>query len=164
MTTKKSSKNLKSRTGTASNNVNLVAAGFDIEPPVFVELHKDDRPFWDVIIRGKAKQSWTDQDLVHAANLAYLYGAIKKLKADLRNEGEVVDTGSKIEKNPKVDILSKYVSQTVQMSRLLQIHPIATVGRAGDQPARNQKAREAATVFDDDAIDRLLAEPGGLLQ
>ena len=46
------------------------AAKPPIDPPAHVRLRDGDRPFWDGIVRARARDEWCESDLVVAAQLA----------------------------------------------------------------------------------------------
>ena len=53
------------------------AAQAPIEPPTYVTLPEPCKPFWDAIITSRARDTWTQSDLVTAANMARVQHALE---------------------------------------------------------------------------------------
>ena len=135
------------------------AAAVDIQPPAQVRLRERDWPFWYAIVRARAKDSWTDIDLVHAANLARTQADIEKVQIELDEEGfTLVNERGTVVANPKHSILETLSRRAVALSRSLQVHAHATQGDSHQQVKKNKtqaKARESLqAVEDDDLIAR----------
>ena len=97
------------------------------------------KPFWDAIVTARARDLWTQADLIQAANLARTMHAL-----------ESVPVGSN--EHAKLSRLA------MALSRAVAVHPTATAGRAVDQVNANTAEREArAGMGDDDLIPRLRA-------
>jgi len=143
------------RTDTAKAAVQAAqnAALPPLEPPACVSLRPGDRPFWERIVTSKARDNWTDVDLVTAAQLARAQADIEALQALVDAEGYVVD--GKV--NPAAQMLETLSKRTVALSRVLQVHALATVGRSADAVAAAKLERDARQADDDDLIPRLVA-------
>lgn len=124
------------------------AASAPIEPPACVTLRAGDLPFWDRIVSSKARDNWTDVDLVTAAQLARAQADIEALQQQVDAEGYVVD--GKI--NPAAQMLETLSKRAVALTRVLQVHALATVGRSADTAAAAKLEREARRPIDDDLI------------
>src|ERR1035437_4638042 len=75
-------------------------------PPAHVKLRDSDKPYWDSIIAGRARDEWTPVSLVLAAQLARCQSDIETEQATLAAEGSVI--AGKV--NPRatvVDVLGK---------------------------------------------------------
>ena len=115
------------------------AAQAPIEPPGYVTLPEPCKPFWDAIVTARARDLWTQADLIQAANLARTMHAL-----------ESVPVGSN--EHAKLSRLA------MALSRAVAVHPTATAVRAVDQVNANTAEREArAGMGDDDLIPRLRA-------
>lgn len=115
------------------------AAQAPIEPPGYVTLPEPCRPFWQAIVTARARDLWTETDLVQAANLARVQHAL-----------QVADVGS--------DEHAKLTRLSMALARAIAVHPTATAGRAADQGNQNAAERQArAELEDDELLPRLVA-------
>lgn len=115
-------------------------------PPPPEDLRECDLHFWNSILLAKRASSWTTTDLIFAAILARTMSDIRSLQSDIRKEGDIVDG----KKNARHDLLDMFVRRSLAISRLIQVHSLATSGRSGDQARKNTLAREARDTDDDD--------------
>lgn len=145
----------RARTDTAKAAVEATqnAALPPLDPPMCVTLRPADRPFWDRIVQSKARDNWTDVDLVSAAQLARAQSDIEELQRQIDVDGYVVD--GKI--NPAAQMLETLSKRAIALTRVLQVHALATVGRSGDTRDSARLEREARQDDDDDLIPRLRA-------
>jgi hypothetical protein len=145
-------------------------------PPAGIALTKDEMPFWKVIINARAREFWTEYDLVYAASLAKILTEIAKLEAELKKEGGILITGmvTKTTKTPKgntitvtrkgadninprhalIDTLQK---RAVMLGRMIHVHASATSGSPQDEINKNASARKAAKS--ETKTDPLIARP-----
>ena len=151
------------RSDSADYAVEAMRAALDgaIDPPSHVNLREGDRPFWDSIVRARARNKWTDSDYEIAANLARCKADIERLQLEIDREGDIVENqrGTPIV-NPRHALLETLSRRAVALSRMLHVHAEATVGHAKDQPKGNAKQREAESVvqsLDNDLIPRPVA-------
>ena len=107
-------------------------ASTPIEPPN--TLTDDEMRYWRDIIATRNYADWTRADLVHACNLAKVFWLIERTFKEIES-----DTDPKL-----FDRLEKFTRLSIAMSSKLQIHALATVGRAEDAVARNKAQRNAA--------------------
>lgn len=114
------------------------AAQAPIEPPSYVTLPEPCKPFWDAIVTSRPRDTWTESDLVLAANLARTQHAI-----------ESAPVGS--------DDHSKLTRLAMALARSVAVHPTATVGRAADMVNAATLEREVRSQDEDDLIPRLRA-------
>lgn len=101
-----------------------------IAPPGYVTLPEPCKPFWDAIVTSRPRDTWTDADLVLAANLARTQHAI-----------ESASVGS--------DEHAKLTRLAMALSRSISVHATATVGRAADMVNAATLEREARQEHDD---------------
>ena len=114
------------------------AAQAPIEPPGYVTLPEPCKPFWQAIVTSRPRDTWTDADLVQAANLARTLHAI-----------ESAPVGS--------DDHAKLTRLAMALSRAVYVHATATVGRAADAVQEATAERHARQDDADDLIPRLRA-------
>ncbi len=145
----------RARTDTAKAAVEAAqnAALPPLDPPECVTLRPADRPFWDRIVLSKARDNWTDVDLVSAAQLARAQSDIEELQRQIDVDGYVVD--GKI--NPAAQMLETLSKRAIALTRVLQVHALATVGRSADVAPAAKLERDARQDDDDDLIPRLRA-------
>ena len=114
------------------------AAQGPIEPPAYITLPEPCKPFWQAIVTSRPRDTWTDADLVQAANLARTLHAI-----------ESAPVGS--------DEHAKLTRLAMALARAVAVHPTATVGRAADLVNAATAEREARQDDGDELIPRLRA-------
>jgi hypothetical protein len=121
-----------------------------IDPPAHVTLRDGDRPFWDAVVKSRARDTWTASDLTTAATMARAQADIEKLQAAIDAEGYVV--GGKI--NQKAVMLETLCKRVVSLARVLHVHAEAVIGRSRDavKALANERAAESE---DDDLIPSL---------
>jgi hypothetical protein len=138
----------------------MQAALSEIQPPEHITLREQDWPFWRSITRARAKDSWTEVDLVHAAGLARTQADIEKVQAELDAEGfTLVNERGTVVANPKHSILETLSRRAVTLSRSVQVHAHATQGDSHEQRGKNKaqaKAQKAVAAVEDDS---LIAKP-----
>jgi hypothetical protein len=136
-------------------------AAFDgpIDPPAHVSIPDSARPFWDSIVRARARNKWTETDYEMAANLARCKADIERIQSEVYAEGDVIENhrGTMVV-NPKHTLLETLSRRAVALSRMLHVHAEATVGKAKDQPKGNQLQRDAEETVQK-LDDGLIARP-----
>lgn len=146
------------RTDTIAGKLSRFAdAQKTLNPPAHVELRETDWPFWASVVRAREASTWSENDLELAANLARCKADIERLQMEIRAEGDVIENqrGTPIV-NPKHALLETLSRRSVALTRLLHIHPEATV-TAKDRAKSATAHREAQHVvggLDDDLIAR----------
>lgn len=110
-----------------------------LNPPAHVALPEAARPFWDAIMRNKARDRWNEVDLAHAATMARAQADVQRLLAEISAEGDMVD--DKV--NPKHALVEKLNRRVMSLSSLIQVHAEATVGRVQNQGNALQLERQA---------------------
>jgi hypothetical protein len=107
-------------------------------------------PFWDGIIAQRARDDWTEVDLVVAAQLA-------RTQADIETESALVETEEPAKiKLEHVVILDKLANREMALIRTLRL---AGLGNASDVKERRRLERQAESLAKetDDEADPLLA-------
>lgn len=137
----------------AAVQASQAAALGPLDPPPHVTLRPQDRPFWDAVMMARARDTWTEVDLVTAANLARSQADIEALQAAVDSQGYVVD--GKI--NPAAELVEKLTRRCVALKRALHVHAQATVGRSEDASKALGLERAARAQADDDLIPTLRA-------
>ncbi len=134
----------------------LVQSANEVKYLPHVQVSAAARPFYEAIV--KARTDWTDVDLAHAANLARCQADIEDCERLLKAEGTVIENnrGTPV-MNPRHTALEQLSRRSVALSRMIQVHAIATVGPSEDRRAKNKVKRDALSVFDED--DDLIARP-----
>ena len=122
----------------AATQAHQNAAQAPLEPPTYVTLLEACKPFWEAIVTSRARDTWTDSDLVIAANMAKVQHAI-----------ESAMVGS--------DDHAKLTRLSLALARSLSVHTTATAGRAADLVGASTAERKARQDDGDDRIPRLRA-------
>jgi hypothetical protein len=154
-------KRSRSDSATAAVAAMQAASAGPIEPPSFVHIREGDMLFWSSIVRARTRDSWTDNDLVMAANLARCLADIERLQQEIDVEGDIILNAKDTQViNPKHNLLETLSRRAVALSRTLQVHAHATQGESRDQGKKATKQREAEKVIasqdDDDLIPRAM--------
>lgn len=147
----------KNRSDSLPNQTDLVQSATEVRYLPHIQIASAVRPFYEAIVR--ARTDWTDVDLTHAANLARCQADIEDCERLLKAEGTVIDNnrGTPV-MNPRHTALEQLSRRSVALSRMLQVHAIATVGPSEDRRTKNKVKREALDAFNDDDDD-LIARP-----
>ena len=121
------------------------------EPPAHVKLRPWDMPFWDGIIAQRARDDWTEVDLVVAAQLA-------RTQADIETESQIGQDTDEPRKLmlERVVILDKLSNREMALIRTLRL---AGLGNASDVKERRRLERQAESLAAESSEDedRLLA-------
>lgn len=108
------------------------AAQGPLTPPAHVPLPAGAAPFWDALVRNRARHRWNEADLATAALLAVTQWQAMQVMAD-------------IEQAALADKLSRRIAL---LSKLLNVHAEATIGRAQAQGKTLELEREAEADHD----------------
>ena len=125
--------------------------------PKHVRLRPEDVAFWDGIVRARAKDEWTDADLVVGAQLARCQFDIERESECLDYEGTVVknDRGTLVA-NPRVAVLEQLARREMALMRTLRMGG-RVAGDASKEATRRKLQRQAEGLRDELAEDELLA-------
>ena len=125
--------------------------------PAHVRLDKRHIPFWDGIIRARARSEWIETDLVVAAQLARTQFDIEKEAETLEAEGSVIENqrGAPV-MNPRHAVLEQLARREMALMRSLRLAGVATGDRRDLEKTRKIQ-RQAESVREELAEDDLLA-------
>lgn len=101
----------------------MLDAAKDIHsPPAHITLVDGAMPFWDGIIRARARDEWTEVDLVVAGQLANCQADIEIEDRELHLEGKVVknDRGTQI-MNPRTTVMEQLARREMALMRTLRM-------------------------------------------
>ncbi|WP_341237920.1 TerS protein [uncultured Limnobacter sp.] len=127
------------------------------ELPKHVNLRPEDFPFWENILRARARDEWTEVDLVVAAQLARCQYDIEKESLALDSEGSVVDNqrGTKV-MNPRHAVLEQLARREMAIMRSLRLTGSST-GDTRDLEKARKLQRQAEAARNEVTEDDLLA-------
>lgn len=123
--------------------------------PGHVQLRETDYPFWEGVLRARARDEWTESDLVVAAQLARCQADIEREQQLLNYEGTVVENakGTQI-MNPRVTVLEQLSRREMALMRTLRMGG-RIAGDARDQAGKRaieRKAHQIRTELEDDGL------------
>lgn len=133
-----------------------------LSPPSHIKLRDADLPFWESIIRARARDTWTDVDLAKAANLARCQADIERIQSEIDAETDIVinSRGTQIV-NPKHSLLETLTRRELALSRAVHVHAEATTGKSEDAAKKLQVEREAVKSVTAVEGDGLIPGVGG---
>lgn len=149
----------RNRSDSAASAVNAMvnAAKDDLRPPAHVKLRDGDEPFWLGVVRARARDEWTDADLVVAAQLARCLHDIEKEQIALDAEGTVVENDRKtLVVNPRVSVLEQFARREMALMRTLRMGG-RVAGDARDESGKRKIERQSRKVREELEDDELLA-------
>ena len=116
------------------------AALGDMMPPVHVQLSADAEADYLCIVRARARDEWSELDLVVAVQLAECIVKQRQQESHLLMEGDIIknDKGTPIA-NPRVALLERLAGRQMAYMRTLQMGG-RVPGTAGDK-RKKQNAR-----------------------
>jgi hypothetical protein len=149
-------KRKRSDSATAAIEAAISAALPDIEPPSHVRLRDQDFAFWKTIIKSRAREEWTNSDLVVAAQLARCMADIESESLKLDVEGSVLENqrGTPV-MNPRHSVLEQLARREMALMRSLQMIGSAKGDKRDVENARklqNQAAMARDEVTQDDNL------------
>jgi len=125
-------------------NAMINAAKGDIQPPSHVRLREGDHIFWVCVVRARARDEWTEADLVVAAQLARCLHDIEQEQSLLDSEGTVIanDRGTMVV-NPRVSVLEQFARREMALMRTLRM--------GGKVPGEDPRSQAGARKIERDA-------------
>ena len=98
------------------------AAKADLAPPTYVVLTKSALPYFDAVVRARARDEWEECDLVVAGQLAQCMADMADEDAQLRIEGKVVknEKGTQV-MNPRTTVLEQLARREMALMRTLRM-------------------------------------------
>lgn len=128
------------------------------EIPAHVRLDKKHIPFWDGIIRVRARSEWIETDLVVAAQLARCQYDIEKESELLESEGSVIENArGTCMMNPRHAVLEQLARREMALMRALRITGAAAGIDPRDLAKQRNLERQSRDTKDELLEDDLLA-------
>ena len=147
----------RNRADSASSAVKamLNAAKDTIQVPAHVKLRDGDMVFWDGVVRARARDEWTETDLVVAGQLARCLHDIEDEQAALDIEGTVIknDKGTPVV-NPRVSVLEQFARREMALMRTLRMGGRVAGAARDEAPGRKieRQSREIRKELEDDEL------------
>lgn len=139
---------------TAAVRAAQAVAGGDIEPPASVKLTAIDVPYWVAVTRSRARDEWSEADLIHAANMARCMRQIEAEQGLLDEEGSIIrnDKGTPI-MNPRQSVLRELSGRAMALTRILGMSAASKTDKRDTAQGRKleRKARETAAELQSEA-------------
>ena len=145
-----SKRNRSDSASAAVRAVQAVSLG-PLPPPAHVCLRDGDLPYWNCIVTARARDTWTQVDLIQAGNMARAQADIERLQQQLDSEGYTFEGKA----NPLASLIETLTKRTIALARCLHVHAEATVGESRDGKKALANERSAAAMDDDDLIPTL---------
>ena len=150
----------RNRADSASSAVKgmLDAAKGPHKPPAHIKLREKDAPFWAGVVRARARDEWTDADLVVAGQLARCQADIEDEQQALDVEGTVVknDRGTPVV-NPRVAVLEQFARREMALMRTLRMGGKVPGEDPRSQAGRRKVERQSSAIRDELESEDLLA-------
>lgn len=131
------------------------AAKEEIQVPAHIKLRDGDLVFWGGVVRARARDEWTETDLVVAGQLARCLRDIEVEQSALDIEGTVTvnDKGTKIV-NPRVSVLEQFARREMALMRTLRMGGRAAGAARDEAPARKieRQSRKLREQLEDDEL------------
>jgi hypothetical protein len=128
------------------------------EPPLHARLRAGDRPFWDDVIRQRARDDWTEVDLVVAVQLARTQADIETQSELLEGEGPIGRGGQGQDVvNPRLSVVELLCKREMAFLRTLRIGGLGNAANATERRRLERQAEGIAKEAQDVEEDRLLA-------
>jgi hypothetical protein len=115
-------KRTRSDSATAAIKAMANAAKALLKPPAYVTITADAMPYFADVTRVRARDEWSECDLVVAAQLAQCMADMATEDKELRTEGRVVknDRGTQI-MNPRTTVLEQLARREMALMRTLRM-------------------------------------------
>jgi hypothetical protein len=152
----------KPRSDSAAAAINAAknAALGDPMPPDHVQLSADALDDYRAIVRARARDEWSEYDLIVAAQMAECIARQRDYDAKIALEGEVIENAKgTLVANPMVSMLERLAGRQLAYTRILQMGG-RVPGTAGDKRKKQngrQLERTARALADEVVEDDLLS-------
>jgi hypothetical protein len=127
-----------------------------LEPLEHCQVRPEAMPFWEAIIVARARDEWTDVDLVVASQLSECQYQIEEQKKQLEDESDVLTNakGTRV-CNPRLTIIERLVARQIMLMRTLTINARASGDPRDKKPRRalEKKSREISKELKDEEED-----------
>ena len=131
------------------------AAQGTIQVPAHVKLRPGDEVFWEGVVRARARDEWTETDLVVAGQLARCLHDIEDEQTALDTEGTVIknDKGTPVV-NPRVSVLEQFARREMALMRTLRMGGRVAGAARDEGPARKieRQSRKLREELEDDEL------------
>lgn len=136
----------------------MVDAAKGLPPaPAHVRLRDGDQPFLDGILRARARDEWSESDIVVAVQLARCQADIEREQTALdAGESVVLNARGTLVMNPRVTVLEQLARREMALMRTLRMGG-RVAGDARDETGRRKIQREAERLREEIEDDELLA-------
>ena len=127
----------------------------NLMPPIAYPITDSALPMWEAIITARARDDWTDPDLVVAAQLAQVQADLRAEETAIRLEGRIiVDYLGKTTKNPRFDVVDMLSKRALSLMRALHMGGKSGAAPRGFVGARNieRESRKLRTEIEDDDL------------
>lgn len=133
------------------------AAKGDLLPPDHVNITDDAIPYWKGIVRARARDEWTEVDLVVVGQLAQCQCDIAEQDVALRAEGSIVknERGTQI-MNPRATLMENLARREMALMRTLRLGGRVS-GDGVDDAKRRSIQRQSEEIRKELESDDLLA-------
>jgi hypothetical protein len=122
MTSKTPQRKARSDSAAAAIQAAKNAALGDLMPPEHVCISADVMPDYLAVVRARARDEWSELDLIVAAQLAECIGQQREQSAIILIEGEVLENArGTMVANPRVTILERLAGRQMAYMRTLQM-------------------------------------------
>lgn len=113
--------------------------------PAHMTLEENQQPFWTAIIRARARDEWTEADLVLAVQLARCQAEIEIESAAMKAEGSIVTNarGTQIP-NPRATLLQQFAMRQLALMRSLRMTGVVLSGNKKDLVQKRALERDAS--------------------
>ena len=133
----------------------MLKSGVKILPPEFEPLEECDLPYWEAVVRARARAEWTDENRIVAAKLARAMADEKRIVLELRREGDLIENGrGTMVVNPKHSLVEQLARRVMAWRKALGLD-----ARADSRSADIAKRQSQAKAIETDLGDELLARP-----
>ena len=114
--------------------------------------------YWETIVGAKRRSAWTDSDLLIACGLCRDLALVETLTEELDRDGPTLtNKEGRRYPHPAGTLLDSTQRRILATVRSLQIHALATQGKADHQAKKNETARGLKTTLDN--VHDLIARP-----
>lgn len=130
----------------------LAAAAPTLQPPAHCAMRSGDMNFWHGIVTARARDEWTDANLVIAAQLARCQFDIEEQQKLLYLEGHIItnERGTPIA-NPRHTVMEKLCSRELSLMRSLAMVGVEA-GRGRDL-AKGRSVEQQSRKLRDSLVD-----------
>ena len=133
------------------------AAMGELLPPSHIAITDSAIPYWKGVVRARARDEWSEVDLVVAAQLAQCQSDMADQDVLLRSEGSIVanDRGTQI-MNPRATLMENLARREMALMRTLRLGGSVS-GDKRDDAKRRSIQRQSEEIRKELESDDLLA-------